>query len=296
MGILVIVLSCLLAKASSATDAHLAIRIDSSGSYLLVDLENSLFKAVVRTNQGADCGVEHAIRDWVLKETGEDQVDDYIDACAQRGPMRRAAVVFDGEDRKTLRAEYEDCSQDEKDNSAVVEYTVFANSLVIKVEYLKYPDPWTNTVDIGTPGGASRGEYDFFGQAGFATKVRPFAGYPESYWNTYDGGKYAGDPLDGGPLNYKGHLIMVVGNPENGHGFGRVMPVFSPEVRGGVRIIKLLFDRGFETFPRTGQSFAPAYTGYLFLFVDGLAEAVRMGQRIVDGEMVIGPLSSEKSR
>lgn len=296
MGILTILLSCILVRTVMAADAQLAIRIDSSGSYMSIELENSLFKAVMRTNQGAACGVEHAIRDWILKPTGDDQVDDYIDACAQRGPMKRAAVVFDGEDRKTLHAEYEDCSQDDKDNSAIVEYTVFANSLVMKVDYLKYPDPWANTVDIGTPGGAGSGEYGFFGQQEYATKVRPFIGHPESYWNTYDGGKYAGDPLDAGPLNYKGHLIMVVGNPQNGHGFGRVMPVFSPEVRGGVRIVKLLFNRGFETFPRTGQSFAPAYTGYLFLFEDGLGEAVHMGQRIVDGEMVIGPLGPGLSK
>jgi hypothetical protein len=81
---------------------------------------------------------------------------------------------------------------------------------------------------------------------------------------------------------------MVVGNPQNGHGFGRVMPVFVPEERGGVRIAKLLFNRGFETVPRTGQSFAPPFTGYLFLFADRLDEAVHTGQRIVDGERVIG--------
>jgi len=48
---------------------------------------------------------------------------------------------------------------------------------------------------------------------------------------------------------------------------------------------KRVFNRGFETFPRTGQVFAPPFTGYLFLFTEGLDEAIRMGQRIVDGRI-----------
>lgn len=267
-----------------AEDAHLQIRIDSSGSYPRVELENSIYRAVIRTNQGGACGVEHAIRDWVIKAADEDQVDNYIDACAQRGPLIRAEVVYDGPERKTLRGEYEDCPQGSGDNSAVIEYSIFAHSPVIRIDYLRYPSSWANTVDIGTPGGTRRGEFRFFGQREYAAQVRDIAAYPESYWNTYDGGEYRDDPPDGGPLNYESHVIMAVGNPENGRGFGRVMPVFERERQGGMRIIKLLFDRGFETFPRTGQEFAPPFTGFLFAFAEGLDEAVEMGQRIVDIE------------
>ena len=266
-----------------AEDAQLQIRIDSSGAYLRVELENSLYRAVIRTNQGGACGIEHAIRDWVIKAADEDQVDNYIDACAQRGPLIRAEVVHDGPGRKTLRGEYENCPQGSGDNSAVIEYSIFPDSPVIRVDYLRYPNSWANTVDLGTPGGTRKGEFRFFGQREYAVQVRDIVGYPESYWNTYDGGEYRDDPLYGGPLNYKDHLIMAVGNPENGRGFGRVMPVFDQGERGGMRIVKLLFDRGFETFPRTGQGFAPSFTGYLFVFTEGLDEAARMGQRIVDG-------------
>ena len=279
----------MMGNAGMAEDEQLRIRIDSSGTYLRVGLENSLFRAVMRTNRGGECGIEHAIRDWIIKDAGEDQVDNYIDACAQQGPLVQAEVVYDGAERKTLRAKYEGCSlRDDNsgysrrgDNSAVSEYSIFPNSPVIRVDYLRYPDSWANTVDIGTPGGTQHGEFRFFGQPVFAAQVRDIIAYPESYWNTYDGGKYCDDPSDGGSLNYKGHLIMAVGNPENGRGFGRIMPVFVPGEQGGAQIVKLLYDRGFETFPRTGQGFAPPFTGFLFLFTEGLDEAIRMGQRII---------------
>jgi hypothetical protein len=80
---------------------------------------------------------------------------------------------------------------------------------------------------------------------------------------------------------------MAVGNPGNGRGFGRVMPVVESG-SGGARIVKLLFNRGFETFPRTGQGFALPFTGYLFVFTAGLDNAIQMGQRIAAGDMLIG--------
>ena len=268
-----------------AEDAQLRIHIDSSAAYLRVELENSLFRAEMRTHRGGACGIEHAIRDWVIKAVSEDQVDRYIDACAHRGPLIRAEVVYDGTERKTLHAEYEDCPQGAGNNSAVIEYSIFPNSLMIRVAYLSYPGSWANTVDLGTPGGTHRGEFRFFGQQEYADQVRDITAYPESYWNKFDGGKYRDDPLDGGPLAYKGHLIMAVSNPENGRGFGRIMPVFDFRSQGGARIVKLLWNHGFETFPRTGQGFAPPFIGYLFLFTEGLDEAIRMGQRIVDGRI-----------
>jgi len=80
---------------------------------------------------------------------------------------------------------------------------------------------------------------------------------------------------------------MAVGNPENGRGFGRVMPIFKRGERGDVRIVKLLsgqtFDgQGIETFPKTGQPYAPAFSGYLFVFQEGLDRAVERGKALVD--------------
>lgn len=236
----VALLILMVGKVAIAEDAQLRIQIDSSDTYLRVELENSLYRAVIRTNNGGACGIEHAIRDWIIKTAGEDQVNNYIDACAQRGPLVRAEVVYDGPERKTLQAEYADCPQDGHNNSAVIEYSIFPNSPVVRVDYLRYPEKWANTVDLGTPGGTQMGVFRFFGQQAFAAQVRQIVPYPESYWNTYDGGQYRNDPLDGGPLNYNGHLIMAVGNPKNERGFGRIMPVFEQSNRGGTRIIKLL--------------------------------------------------------
>ena len=97
------------------------------------------------------------------------------------------------------------------------------------------------------------------------------------------------DPA-GGSLNYHDHFIMAVANPENGIGFGRIMPVYKSGIRGGCRILKLLWDEGFEVFPSTGlqyQTDRPAFVGYIFLFDDGLENAIAMGQAVVDGDMLI---------
>jgi hypothetical protein len=119
-----------------------------------------------------------------------------------------------------------------------------------------------------------------YGQAGYIRKINY---HEDSYWNTFDKGVYSNDPPDGGSLNYHDHVIMVVGNPATGTGFGRIMPLYKEGVRGGMRILKFLWDRGFETFPAVGkaQTYRPPYTGYVYLFQNGLEGAIEMGKAIV---------------
>ncbi|MHC4714915.1 MAG: hypothetical protein ACYTAN_16860, partial [Planctomycetota bacterium] len=243
---------------------------------------------------GGQYGNEHAIRDWVIKSSGRDQVTAYIDACAQRGPLKKATLVADGAGAKTVRLEY----SDDADNIiAISEMTVFRDSPVIRTRYLKYTK-WTNTVEIGDPGGprdeedegliSERAETRVYGQGEFEKKCgRGIVFHEESYWNTFDEPQKDTDPADAGPLNYKGHLIMAVADRGSGEGFGRVMPVKTPG-KGGVKILKLLWNRGFECFPATGQQERPPFTGYIYVFTDGLDEAIETGKRIVDGDMLSG--------
>lgn len=276
-------------KGADDMDAELAIEIDGGGEWLKVTLENSIYKAVIRVNPGGgEYGNEHAIRDWVLKSRGRDIVSAYIDACAQRPPLVRAEPVAAGRRQRSVRLFHALNAREEA--MSVSLYTIFAHSPVIRVDYEKYT-PWTNTVDITDLGetpekeGAGPAETRIYGQEEFLRDCgRNIVFHEESYWNTYDEPYRQTDPADGGPLAYKKHLIMVVGEPESGVGFGRVMPVKASGV-GGVKILKLLWDRGFECFGATGQGEREPFTGYIYSFTGGLDEGIEMGRRIVDGEI-----------
>ena len=79
---------------------------------------------------------------------------------------------------------------------------------------------------------------------------------------------------------------MAVGNPANGTGFGRVTPIYRENDQGGVRVLKLLWDQGFEPFIATGQRDKLPFTGYIYVFDQGLEEAIALGKTIVDQNTV----------
>ena len=272
--------------ASNSPDLQISIGTDPDfPGQSEVIMENAIYKAVFRVNKEQSGELEHAIRDWIIKSIDQDQVEAFIDACAQRPVCKGARVTFDGKDKKTIRLLF---GEDE----FITDYSIFANSPVIQIDYIKYDNKengWCNTVDIGTPGGITernKATTRLFGQESF---IRPLQYHEDSYWNVFDGGEYADDPADAGSLNYKGHMIMAVGNPGNGAGFARVMPIYSKGVQGGPMIIKLLWDVGFETFPAVGkqQAFRPSFTGYIFVFDDGMDKAIEMGKQIVEGDMLV---------
>jgi len=273
---------------AARSESPLAITVGEAGGWPEVRLENDVYRAVIRLNPGGgEYGNEHAIRDWVIKSADRDIVSAFIDACAQRPPLVRAQTLGGDANHRSVRLFY--AAEKDAEPVAVLVYTIFANSPVIRVDYEKYPS-WTNTVDItdigesrdGRPARAAQtrvhGQQDFQRQYG-----RGIVFHEESYWNTYDEEYAETDPVDGGPLSYRGHLIMVVGEPESGTGFGRVMPVKTAGA-GGVKILKLLWNRGFECFPATGQDEREPFTGYIYCFTGGLEKGMEMGKRIVDGD------------
>jgi hypothetical protein len=251
------------------------VRIDiQPGGYPCVEFGNTLFDASIRVNAGGACGIEHAIRDWILKSRQVNQAVEVIDACAQRGPLKNAVVSHISRDSLVMRLEYRECKSPRI--MAVSRYTILENSPFIRIDYLKYPAGWWNSVDIGRPGGKEAGSYALYGQENYIRKIEH---YPKSAWNAFDR-EYQNDPPDGGSLNYKGHLIMLTGDKETGIGFGRIMPVRTPE-RGGIRIIKLLFGKGFETFAATGDEGKP-FTGAVFVFENGFDKAITEAKAFVD--------------
>lgn len=258
---------CAVAKSSVEVDTR-------SGTYPVVHIENAVFKGTIRENKGGAFGIEHALRDWTLKSNNLNQAGVFIDACAQRGPLKKATVLHQGKDSAKLRLEYQDAKA--PGINAVSEYTFYTNSPFIRIDYVQYPDGWWNTVDIGRPGGASHGVYKIYGQEDF---IRRTVQYPESYWNTYDKG-YETDPKDAGVLNYKGYAIMLIGDLASQSGFGRIIPIKSAE-QGGMKILKLLNRRGFETFPSTGEKAKP-YSSAIFVFDQGLEKAMEQAKQYID--------------
>ena len=272
--------------AQAQADPELEITIDSSRTRPKVEFANSVFKADIKSYIGGACGIEYSIRDWIIKSVEEDQVSLGLDGNSYRGPLERATLVADSDSIQTVRAEYENCSDNEFDISATTEYSIFPNSPVIRINYLKLPQTGADIIDKGTPGGAAEGVYRFYGDQEYASLVRGFVPAPENYWNAA-----AGDPVDGGQLNYNGYLIMVVGNPENGHGYGRVVPLGRSGESGGTRAVSLLGDSGFENLTGAAMNSQP-FVSYLFVFERGLDEAILMGQAIADGDMLIGGYKS----
>lgn len=266
----------LLVERSKVPDDQLnRCRVDiESGEDPVVNFENTVFKACIRSHQGAACGVEHAIRDWIVKSRNVNQAVFYIDACAQRGPLKQARVLFERPDSAQIQLDYQDCKSGSV--HAVSRYTFYRDSPFIRIDYLKYPKGWWNTVDIGKPGGQNTGVYKIYGMEDYPRNVSL---YPDSYWNTYDPG-YESDPKDGGVLHYKGYLIMLLGDLKSSTGFGRIIPVRTEE-SGGVKILKLLGRRGFETFPATGDGGKP-YSSAIFVFDQGLEEAMKQAKAYID--------------
>jgi hypothetical protein len=229
-------------------------------------------------NCGSEEGFESPIRRFIIKQFNEDQVqalggdlDSRIDAAAWRGSLARAYPIAQTEVSITARLEWIPI----KGPIAMQEITVYQDKPWIKIRYL---DWLVNIVDIAHPGGTNQGRYQFYGAEQWKRDY--------TFWENVYFCKYPGDigymniteVEDPAPLSYKGHFIMGVFNPQNGRGYGRVLPVEPTD------IIKLLFeDRpcGLEIFPCYNRQHQP-FDSYLFPVTDGKDGVLSLGQRIVD--------------
>lgn len=267
---------------------HIAIERDVDDSaHVRITLENRIYKAVIRPRHRKIKSygeVDHGIRDWILKSRQQDQVDVCVDGSALRPACTAARIVHDHADAKTVRLSY-------GDSLFLNDYTIYRDSPVIRIDYLEYGSAqsissWMNAVDIATPGGLSERFTATTHVLGQEQWIRPLTYHESAYWSIHASEKkiyHTIDDSSAGSLNYKDHFVMVVLNPETGIGFGRVMPIYKEGMRGGVRILKLLWDVGFEPFIATGQSYRPPVTGYIFLFDQGVKQALELGKAIVDG-------------
>ncbi len=290
LALIVIIPGSYAVTSDPALKITIGSEIFNGHTYPTVTLENSVQKAVIRTQSGGigTGGIESAIKDWTLKSANRDIVSSYVDANSFRGVLSKATVTVNGENSKTVRLVYA--------LGSIMEYTIDANSPIIKIKYEKYDvRTVSNIVDSINTGGEAR----VYGQEGWIRSITS-SYYPCAYWDTYEkslGGcslTYGPDPVNAGSLNYKGHIIMAFGQTaSNGIGFGRVMPIYTG-TNGGIRILKIFKYGGFEPYQAisSSQLTRPAHYGYIYLFKQGVNNAITQGKQIVDNSGSISPTPS----
>ncbi len=239
--------------------------------------ENSTINAVYKLNEGGYERIEHSFVDITVKSKQLDVVKYYVDACSQRPAADSAFMIYDGDEKKTVRVLFNSTGRE-----GIIDYTIYPNFPVIRIDYIKYDyGSWANIVDRVSLG--YRKPY-LFGQEDY---IRDLQYNPQSFWNTYDEPYINTDPADGGSLNYNGYCIMAYGDttlfPVV---FGRVIPFFVQNEKGGIKILKLL-DDGFEPYPSTGNNTAnrKQFTSYIYLVDIGAINAIETGKNIVDNHL-----------
>jgi hypothetical protein len=217
-----------------------------------------------------------------------------LDAAAHRGLITDAVVVEDGAAIKTIRITWEATPQSKSKfpGTAVSDISIFPDSEFIRIDYHSYCFP--HVCDIGAPGGLDcpttdttcGGRYVIYGahawqetRAGMT--VDSLINHPNPHHRvTDDLYPLYPNPLidrDWGetPMDYQGWYIMGVYAPENGRGYGRIMPAET------VPYIKLLWNKGFELFP-CWRSDPEPHTEYLFVVTRGEKDIIETGKRLVD--------------
>ncbi len=235
-------------------------------------LENSQIRVNFGRVQLGSGEPEDCITEFVIKSADENQVASQFNEGSVQ-ILASGEVIEDSPARKGVRLVWHGASK-------IQEAYLGKDEPVLRLDYRTYPK-WI--VDIGAPGGITKdGEYAIYGAEEWKQeKVL----YPEIYYDVRDGDTP-------GPLSYNGWFIAGVYNPENGRGFGRVMPV------DVVDVIKLLWGGGIEflSFPGSGNQ---PFTGYLFAVTGGRDEILSLGKRIADEaeNTILGeiPLSMEEN-
>jgi hypothetical protein len=241
---------------------------EDRNGYKEVRLENNKIK--VRWGHFKDQHDETAIVELVEKQSGRDLAGTRIDAAAWRQELDKAEIITDDENCITVRLHW---PGNKGRPDAEQEYTMYPDSSLVKVDYLKW---FVNIVDISGGG-------DTWVLYGAKDWVREYLDYPNHYYNRAESdidNIKEPDPTDAGPLNYHGSFIMGVYDSQDQAGWGRVMPIKS------IPIIKLLpwHGKGFELFPDYQQEHKP-FTGYIYTVTGGAEGIINLGKQIADGKL-----------
>lgn len=274
-------------------DPQLSIDIGPDLSY--VHLESSeLFVEIsaydVLAPDGSVEYVNAAIRSWVIKSVGQDQLGnspyDYIAASGGAEQIIDAQIINDTAQEKTVRITwrvFDSATQlPHPTRTLVKDFTIFANQSYLKVDFVDVQYA-INFYDVFRPGGSFNGVHLAHGgdQAprGYITHQEPNG----SFYNRYPPDQIF-DPVDGGPLNYNGHFVLATYLPANGRGIGRTLPVSVTDI---IKLLHLPTERrGVEVFNRPFLQPIPSFTGYIYSITQGESDALATGRALIDGSGV----------
>ena len=242
--------------------------------YMQVMLENDFLRVKYQHSKWMKEDEEkHScyIREFLIKSRGVNVAGRALDDSAHRqlitlARAKEEAHSLDGNAQgvTTLDLEW-------GDGDSASEVTLWRDLPVLEIRYLRWRH---NVVDGGYPG-APAGTYVVYGAESWK---RDYPLYPLVYFCRTPqsiGHENVTGIDEPGPLSYRGWFIMGVYDPASGVGFGRVSSVEATD------IIKLIFGRGFETFPCCKREHSP-HTQFLFAVTHGKEEVLTLGKQIVD--------------
>ncbi len=258
------------------------IEITENETYYTVLLENSAIFVLYDMHPRHAKKKEVYIVKFIIKESGEN-LGDWLDAAAGRHLLKKAEVIYDGPDRKTVRMEWETKRECEL---CIEEVSIFPDSQVMRIDYFT---TCVNIVDIGFKGNFGTfevyGAEEWFAQRKAVTDPELtehenehhrlvhelYPRYPNPFIDTPDWKGLAPEPL-----NYNGWMIMGVYNEGTGVGYGRVVPYEE------ISYMKFLWGHGFEFFPFWRGSPKPRrpFTTYFFPVTKGADEVMSLGKAI----------------
>lgn len=246
-------------------------------------LEAILENNKIRVRYGFGMGEEEPesfIREITLKShPGINLAGSLVDGAAHRGLLTKAEVIRDDENEKVIYLEWAPVPsrKNQFPGPAKSEISIFPDSAVLKIKYVDFCFPHICDIGLDTAHALDTNWGGITRVYGFEKDTLPQ--YEDClYWRKYGDvgceGIYAANGIEGepGPLSYKGWMVMGTYDSKNNIGFGRVLPAEN------IRVIKLLWNKGFELFPQ-GKD----YTGFLYFFDNGENGVLSMGENIVDG-------------
>jgi hypothetical protein len=261
-----------------------------------VVLENSQFSAVYKKSTN-DWAGRHptCLTEFFYKKIGRELIengrwDDILDPLDHsqdpprplhhyREKLLSAEVIYDGPDKKTVHLNWENSEE---------EVSIFPDSEVLQIDYIRWyvlvtdwpgwrKDEDAHEEQMFSVYGADKWHRTYV--PGDTTRC-PGLGYNKMYFNHADrdrdkqGGK---DPVDGGPLNYKGYFIVGAYKLDSGIGYARLIPVHR------INVLILWSYRAWEFFPVGKERF----TTFLFPVSGGADEILARGREIADDNPII---------
>ncbi|MBN2088706.1 hypothetical protein JW964_03795 [candidate division KSB1 bacterium] len=301
----------LLIDLSASEWGQIQIQKDGNGQVIVAaENERLAFQYGHATLEGKSEGL---MKKFYLKAFPAENIPHTFEGAAHRGIIKQANVLYDGTDRKTVRVEWAPQAgiKEKYNHPAVTDISIFSGSNFIQLTYQSFCYP--HICDIGHPGGlafekaadtTAQGRYVIYGADSWQ-QIRSRMDAPELRRHENPHHQltnilypcYPNPLIDTGwieasknPMSYKGWYILGVYNPENGRGFGRVIPVDI------VSVIKLLWGKGFEYFPLWNEGgVTRPFTSYLFIVTQGSDEIIATGKKIVDQIEAAGPMSQNSA-